>query len=75
MITLLLIIIACVLLFGREETKSAIAAIIITIFALAIIAMFCKCLWGYLKTNGNRAAVKWLGTTSRYGGKINEHKL
>ena len=40
MITLLLIIIACVLLFGREETKSAIAAIIITIFALAIIAMF-----------------------------------
>ena len=38
MIVILLIIIACVLLFGKEETKSGIASLIGTIIILGIIA-------------------------------------
>lgn len=39
MIVLLLIIIASVLLFGKEETKSTIVAILGTLFVLALIGM------------------------------------
>lgn len=39
MITILLIIIACVLLFGKDETKNGIIALIGTIVVFAIIAM------------------------------------
>lgn len=39
MIAILLIIIVCVLLFGKEETKSGIASLIGVIIMLAIIAM------------------------------------
>ena len=39
MVVILLIIIACVLLFGKEETKSGIAGLIGTIIICAIIAM------------------------------------
>jgi hypothetical protein len=39
MITILLIIIACVLLFGKDETKDGIIALIGTIIIFAIIAM------------------------------------
>ena len=38
MVVILLIIIACVLLFGKEETKSGIAGLIGTIIIFAIIA-------------------------------------
>lgn len=39
MITILLIIIACVLLFGKDETKDGIIALIGTIIVFAIIAV------------------------------------
>ena len=39
MITIVLIIIACVLLFGKDETKDGIIALIGTIVVFAIIAM------------------------------------
>lgn len=39
MIVLLLIIIACVLLFGKEETKSGIGAIIVTLFVMGLFGM------------------------------------
>lgn len=39
MVVILLIIIACVLLFGKEETKSGIASLIGVIVMLGIIAM------------------------------------
>jgi hypothetical protein len=39
MITILLIIIACVLLFGKDETKGGIVALIGTIVVFAVIAM------------------------------------
>ncbi len=39
MIVLLLLIIACVLLFGKENTKNGIVSIIATILMLALIAV------------------------------------
>lgn len=39
MIALLLLIIVCVLLFGKDETKSAIGAILGIILILAVFAM------------------------------------
>lgn len=39
MIVILLIIIACVLLFGKDETKDGIIALIGTIIVFAIIAV------------------------------------
>lgn len=39
MIVLLLIIIACVLLFGKEETKSGIVSLIAVLFVLGLIGM------------------------------------
>lgn len=39
MVVILLIIIACVLLFGKEETKGGIASLIGVIVMLGIIAM------------------------------------
>ena len=39
MIVLLLLIIACVLLFGKENTKNGIVSIIGTILMLALIAV------------------------------------
>jgi uncharacterized membrane protein len=39
MIVLLLIIIACVLLFGKDQTKDGIVALIGTIIVLAVVAM------------------------------------
>jgi hypothetical protein len=39
MIVLLLIIIACVLLFGKEETKSGIISLIAVLFVLGLIGM------------------------------------
>lgn len=39
MIVLLLIVIASVLLFGKEETKSAIGAILVTLVILGLIGM------------------------------------
>lgn len=39
MVVLLLIIIACVLLFGKEETKSGIAGLIGVIIMFGLIAM------------------------------------
>lgn len=39
MIVILLIIIACVLLFGKDETKDGIIALIGTIIIFAIVAM------------------------------------
>lgn len=39
MVVLLLIIIACVLLFGKEETKSGIISLFAVILMLGLIAM------------------------------------
>lgn len=39
MIVLLLIIIACVLLFGKEETKSGIISLIAVLFVFGLIGM------------------------------------
>nr|DAL94218.1 MAG TPA: hypothetical protein [Caudoviricetes sp.]DAZ83987.1 MAG TPA: hypothetical protein [Caudoviricetes sp.] len=39
MIVLLLIVIACVLLFGKEETKSGIISLIAVLFVLGLIGM------------------------------------
>lgn len=39
MIVLLLIIIACVLLFGKEETKSGIVSLFAVILILGVVAM------------------------------------
>ena len=39
MIVLLLIVIACVLLFGKEETKSGIIGLIAVLFVLGLIGM------------------------------------
>lgn len=39
MIVLLLIIIACILLFGKEETKSGIISLIAVLFVLGLIGM------------------------------------
>lgn len=39
MIVFLLIIIACVLLFGKEETKSGIISLIAVLFVLGLIGM------------------------------------
>lgn len=42
MIVLLLVIIACVLLFGKEETKNTISGILVMLAILAVIGMiFC----------------------------------
>lgn len=39
MIVILLIIIVCVLLFGKEETKSGIISLIAVLFVLGLIGM------------------------------------
>lgn len=39
MIVLLLIVIACVLLFGKEETKRGIISLIAVLFVLGLIGM------------------------------------
>lgn len=39
MIVFLLIVIACVLLFGKEETKSGIISLIAVLFVLGLIGM------------------------------------
>ena len=39
MVVLLLIIIACVLLFGKEETKSGIISLIAVLFILGLVGM------------------------------------
>lgn len=39
MIVLLLVVIACVLLFGKEETKSGIISLIAVLFVLGLIGM------------------------------------
>lgn len=44
MIVLLLIVIACVLLFGKEETKSGIISLIAVLFVLGLIGMLANAL-------------------------------